>query len=128
MLARHQEELGGQRLGAARRVPAEEQDAHPQGVRPGPGVADERVGPVGGVVDVVLAEALGQRHREVQDLPEADRVGHEQGHAADRGVLARRHLLPARPVRVAALDADRELQRDPPLPSSLGLGLALHAL
>ena len=33
VLARHQEEPGGKRVGAARGVPAEEEDAHPQGLR-----------------------------------------------------------------------------------------------
>ena len=126
-LARRQEAFGGQAPGAARRMPADKEDAHPQGIRPRLRVADERIGPVEGVVDVVLAEALGEWQGELQDLPEVHRVGHEQGHAAERGILARRHLLPVRPVRVTALYADRELQRDPPLPSSLGLGLSLQA-
>ena len=125
-VARHEVELPGQRVRPARRVLPQEHDTDAQAAAgAGPHVAHERVGPVRRVGEIVLAEPLRQRQREVEHLAEDHGSLEQQAHPAGRGVLAERHLLPGAPVRLAALDPDGDLHRHASLPAPLRSSSAL---
>ena len=116
-----QKQAGRQRLGSLGRVATVKQHAHAIG-RTGLGDdgADEAVHAVGRRRQVELAEAGGQRQREMEHLALADRAHEPQAHSPRGGILTRRHLFEDRAVVVAPLHAHRQPERPAAVLSPIG--------
>ena len=71
----------------------------------------EGVDAIGGVVQVVLAEPLGERQVEKQHLAQVDVALEQNARAAQGDVVGRRHLFPGAAVGIEPLNphGDREV-------------------